>query len=153
MLLVHTCLLFELGLRLIPVIVKAGLAIFGVGSQGGAGAPVVLNLWLSLMAFCPAIHALNGVAASASSAVQPVAHCADASSLLGWPVRVAVFVVSSLADCSVSQVCRCAVAFLVSCSRSVVLEQVLGVVLCPFDGGSFVVARSNSPTLTRRPPR
>jgi hypothetical protein len=101
--LVHTCLLFELGLRLIPVIVKAGLAIFGVGSPGGVGAPVVLNLWPSLLAFCPAIHALNGVAALASSAVQRVAHCADASSLLGWPVRVAVFVVSSLADCSVSQ--------------------------------------------------
>ena len=127
--LVHTCLLLELGLRLIPVIVKAGLAIFGVGSQGGAGAPVVLNLWPSLMAFCPAIHALNGVAALASSAVQPVAHCADASSLLGWPVRVAVFVVSSLADCSGSQVCGCAMAFLVSCSHSVVLEHVLGVFL------------------------
>jgi hypothetical protein len=127
--LVHTCLLFELGLRLIPVIVKTGLAIFGFGSQGGAGAPVVLNLWPSLMAFCPAIHVLKGVAALASSTVQPVAHCADSSSLLGWPVRVAVFVVSSLADCSVSQVCGCAVAFLVSCSHSVVLEQVLGVFL------------------------
>jgi len=106
---------------LIPVIVKAGLAIFGVGRPGGAGAPVVLNLWPSLMAFCPAIHALNGVAALASTAAQPLAHCADASSLLGWPVRVAVFVVSSLADCSVSQVCRCAVTLLASCLHSVVL--------------------------------
>ena len=127
--LVHTCLLFKLGLRLIPVIVKAGLAIFGVGSQGGAGAPVVLNLWPSLMAFCPAIHALNGVAALACSLVQPVAHCADASSLLGWPVRVAVFVVSALTDCSVSQVCGCAMAYLVSCLHSVVLEQALGAFL------------------------
>jgi hypothetical protein len=124
--LVHTCLLFELGLRLIPVIVKAGLTIFGVGSPGGSGAPVVLNLWPSLMAFSPAIQALNGVAALACSAVQPVAHCADASSLFGWPVRVAVFVVSSLADCSVSRVCGSAGAFLVSCLHSVVLEQVLG---------------------------
>jgi hypothetical protein len=127
--LVHTCLLFELGLRLIPVIVKAGLTIFGVGSPGGAGAPVVLNLWPSLMAFSPAIHALNGVAALACSAVQAVPHCADASSLFGWPVRVAVFVVSSLADCSVSRVCGGAGAFLVSCLHSMVLEQVLGVFL------------------------
>ena len=129
--LAHTSWLFELGLRLIPVIVKAGLAIFGVGSQGGAGAPVVLNLylWPSLMAFCPAIHALNGVAALACSVVQPVAHCADASSLLGWPVRVAVFVVSALTDCSVSQVCGCAMVYLVSCLHSVMLEQASGAFL------------------------
>jgi hypothetical protein len=127
--LVHTCLLFELGLRLIPVIVKAGLTIFGAGSPGGSSAPVVLNLWPSLMAFSPAIQALNGVAALACSAVQSVAHCADASSLFGWPVRVAVFVVSSLGDCSVSRVCGGAGAFLVSCLHSMVLEQVLGVFL------------------------
>jgi hypothetical protein len=92
--LVHTCLLFGLGLRLIPVIVKAALAICGIGGQGVAGAPVVVNL---------------------------------------WPARVAVFAISfagssgaaSLADYFVSQVCGCAVAFLVSCLHSVVLEQVL----------------------------
>jgi hypothetical protein len=118
--LVHSCLLFKLGLKLIPVIVKTGLAIFGVGSQRGAGAPVVLNLWPSLMAFCPAIHALNGVAALVCTAVQPLAHCADDSSLLCWPVSVAVFVVSALADCSVGPFCGCAVAFLVSCLHSAV---------------------------------
>jgi hypothetical protein len=135
--LVHTCLLFGIGLRLIPVIVKAALAIFGIGGQGVAGAPAVLNLCPSLMAFCPATHALNAVAALACSAVQTVVHCTDASRLIGWPVRVAVFAISfagsngatSLADCSVSQVCRCAVAFLVSCLHSVVLEQVLAVFL------------------------
>ncbi|HEY1470910.1 MAG TPA: hypothetical protein VGF61_17865 [Candidatus Acidoferrum sp.] len=49
---VHT--LFELGVRLVPMIVKAGLAICGIGSQGGSGAPVALNLCSSLLAFCPA---------------------------------------------------------------------------------------------------
>ena len=135
--LVHTCLLFELGLRLIPVIVKAALAICGIGGQGVAGAPVVPNLCSSLTAFCPATHALNGVAALACSAVQTVVHCTDASSLIGWPARVAVFAISfagsngaaSLADYFVSQVCGCAVAFLVSCLHSVVLEQVLAVFL------------------------
>jgi hypothetical protein len=135
--LVPTCLLFGLGLRLIPVIVKAGLAIFGIGGQGVAGAPVVLNLCPSRMAFCPTTHALNGVAALACSAVQTVVHCTDASSPIRWPVRVAVFAISfkgsngaaSLADCSVSQVCGCTVAFLVSCLHSVVLEQVLAVFL------------------------
>ena len=127
--LVHTCLLFGLGLRLIPVIVKAALAIFGIGGQGVAGAPAVLNLCPSLMAFCPAAHALNGMAPLACSAVQTVVHCTDASSLFGWPVRVAVFVVSALTDCSVSQVCGCAMAYLVSCLHSVVLEQVLTVFL------------------------
>ena len=134
--LVHTCLLFELGLRLIPVIVKAALAICGIGGQGVAGAPVVLNPCSSLTAFCPATHALNGVAALAFSAVKTVVHCTDASSLIGWPARVAVFAISfagsngtSLADYFVSQVCGCAVAFLVSCLHSVVLEQVLAVFL------------------------
>ena len=135
--LVHTCLLFGLGLRLIPVIVKAALAIFGIGGQGVAGAQVVVNLCPSLMAFCPAAHALNGMAPLACSAVQTVVHCTDASSLIGWPARVAVFAISfagsngaaSLADCSVSQVCGCAVAFLVSCLHSGVLKQVLAVFL------------------------
>jgi hypothetical protein len=134
--LVHTCFLFGLGLRLIPVIVKAALAIFGIGGQGVAGAPVVVNLCPSLMAFCPATHALNGVAALACSAVQTV-HCTDASSLMGCPARVAVFAISfagsngaaSLADYFVSQVCGCAVLFLVSCLHSVLLEQVLAVFL------------------------
>ena len=136
--LVHTCLLFGLGLRLIPVIVKAALAIFGIGGQGVAGAPLVVNLCPSLMAICPATPALNGVAVLACSAVQTVVHCTDASSLLGWPARVAVFAISfagsngaaSLADYFVSQVCACAVAFLVSCLHSVVLEQVLGAIIC-----------------------
>jgi hypothetical protein len=44
-------------------------------------------------------------------------------------VRVAVFVVSALTDCSGSQVCRCAMAYLVSCLHSVVLEQALGAFL------------------------
>ncbi len=60
---VDTRLLFKLGLRLIPVIVKAGLAILGVGGQEGSGASGVLNLWPSLMAFRPATHAVNGVRA------------------------------------------------------------------------------------------
>jgi hypothetical protein len=135
--LVHTCLLFGLGLRLIPVIVKAALAIFGIGGQGVAGAPVVLNLCPLLMEFSPATHALNGVAALARSAVQTVVYCTNASNLTGWPVRVAVFAISfagangaaPLADCSVSQVCGCAVAFVVSCLHTVVLEQVLAVLL------------------------
>jgi hypothetical protein len=137
--LVHTCLLFglRLGLRLIPVIVKAALAIFGIGGQAVAGAPVVVNLCPSLMAFCPATHALNRVAALACPAVQTVVHCTNASSLIGWPARVAVFAISfagsngaaSLADYFVSQVCGCAVAFLVSCLHSLVLDQALAVFL------------------------
>jgi len=135
--LVLTCLLFGLGLKLIPVIVKAALAIFGIGGQGVAGAPVVLNLCPLLMTFSPAIHALNGVAALACSAVQTVVYCTDSSSLTGWPMRVALFAISfagangadPLADCPVSQVCGCAVAFLFSCLHTVVLEQVLAVFL------------------------
>ncbi len=136
--LVHTCLLFGLGAEVDSCDCEGWRWLFlASAGQGVAGAPVVLNLCPSLMAFCPATHALNGVAALACSAVQTVVHCTDASSLIGWPVRVAVFAISfagsngaaSLADCSVSQVCGCAVAFLVSCLHSVVLEQVLAVFL------------------------
>jgi hypothetical protein len=134
---VDTRLLFELGLRLIPVIVKAGLAIFGIGAQGGSGASVAVNLCPSLMAFCPATQALNGALALMCSILQTALHGVHSSSLIGWPVRVVVFVVSevgsigaaSLADCSASQICSCAVAFLVSCLHSTVLQLVLAVVM------------------------
>ena len=132
---VHTRLLLEVGVRLIPVIVKAGLAIFGIGSQAGSGASVAVNLCPSLMAFCPTTQALHGVLALLCLIPQTALHGVDNSSLIGWPVRVIVFVVSevgsngtaSLADCSTSQVCSCAVAYLVSCLHSAVLRQLLGV--------------------------
>ena len=120
-------LLFELGPRLIPVIVKASLAICAIGGQGGVGAPVVLNLWPSLMAFCPLTHAVNGMLGIMCCVLQTAVHCADSSSLIGWPTRVVVFGVSSLADWSASQVSGCAIAFLVSCLHSAVLRQVLSV--------------------------
>lgn len=134
---VDTRLLFELVLRLIPVILKTGLAMFSIGGQGAAGAPAVLNLWPSLMAFCPATQALNGVLALVCPILQTAVRYADTSGLIDWPVRVVVFVVSfvgsngaaSLTDCSASQVCSCVLAFLVSCLRSAVLQQVLGVFL------------------------
>jgi hypothetical protein len=135
---VDTRLLFELGLRLIPVIARAGLAICGIGAPGVPGAPAALKLWPSLMAFCPATHALSGVLALMCSILQTVVHRADSSSLIAWTARAVVFAVpamgsnggaSSLADCSVSEVCSCAVAFLVSCLHSAVLQHVLGVVL------------------------
>ena len=134
---VDTRLLIELGLRLIPVILKTGLAMFAIGGQGAAGAPAVLNLWPSLMAYCPATQALNGVLALACPTLQTAVRYPDTSSLIGWPVRLVVSVVSfvgpngaaSLADCSASQVCSCALAFLVSCLHSAVLQQVLGVFL------------------------
>ena len=134
---VSTQILFDLGVRLIPVIVKAGLVMFGIGGQGAAGAPVTLKLWPSLMAFCPATQALNGALALMCSVLQTVLHCADSSSLIAWPVRAVVLVVSGvgsngsalLMDCSASQVCGCAVTFLVSCLHSAVLLQVLGVLM------------------------
>jgi len=134
---VDTRLLFELGLRLIPVLVKTGLAIFGVGGQEGSGAPVVVDLWPSLMAFGPATHAANGVLALMCSTLQMAVHCVDSSSLIAWPVRVVVFAISvagtngaaSLSDRSASQLRSCAVTFLVSCLHSAVLQQVLAVVL------------------------
>jgi hypothetical protein len=124
--LAHAGQLFELGLRLIPVIVKAGLAICGIGGQGGSGAPVALSVWPSLMAICPATHAANGALVIMCSALQTAAHCACNSSWIGWLVRAVVFVVSALADCSVSQVCGCALACLASCVNSLVLQQALG---------------------------
>jgi hypothetical protein len=123
--LAHTGRLFELGLRLIPLIVKAGLAICGIGNQGGSGAPVAMSVWPSLMAICPATHAVNGLGLMCS-AIQAAVHCACNPSWIGWLVRVVGFVASSLADCSVSQVCGCALACLVSCVHSLVLQQVLG---------------------------
>ena len=123
--LVHTCLLFRLGLRLIPVIVKAALAIFGIGGQGVA-APVVLNLCPLLKAFCPVTHALNGVAVLACSAAQPVVHCTDAVFAISFAGANGA---APLTDCSVSQVCGCAVAFVVSCLHTVVFEQALAVFL------------------------
>ena len=123
---VHAGQLFELGLRLIPVIVKAGLAICGIGGQEGSCTPAALNAWPSLMAICPATHAVNGVLMIMCSAWQTAAHCVGDSTWIGWLVRVVVFVASSLADCSVGQVCGCAVACLVSCVHSLVLQQVLG---------------------------
>ncbi len=123
---VHTGQLFELGLRLIPVIVKAGLAICGIGAQEGSCTPAALNAWPSLMAICPATHAVNGVLVIMCTALQTAAQCAGDSGWIGWLVRVVVFVASSLADCSVSQVCSCALACLVSCVHSLVLQQVLG---------------------------
>lgn len=121
----HSDQLFELGLRLIPVIVKAGLAMCNIGGQGGSGAPVALNVWPSLMAICPATHAVNWVLGLMCSALQTAAHCAGNSSWIGWLVRVVVFVASSLADCSASHVCGCVLACSVSCLHSVVLQQVL----------------------------
>jgi hypothetical protein len=125
----HTGQLFELGLRLIPVIVKAGLSICGIGCQGSPGGPVGLNAWPSLMAICPATHGVNAALVIMCSALQTAAHCAGSSSCIGSLVRVVVFVASSLPDFSVSQVSGCALAFLVSCVHSLVLQQVLGFIL------------------------
>jgi hypothetical protein len=130
---VYTRLLFEVGVRLIPVIVKAGLAIFGIGGQGGSG--VAVNLCPLLMVFCPATHGLNGMLALMCSIPQTALHGVDSSSWIGWPVRVVVFVVSEvgsngaalLTDCSATHICRCAVAYLVSCLHSAVLQQLMAV--------------------------
>ena len=126
--LVHTGQLLELGLRLIPLIVKAGLAICGIG-QAGSGAPVALTAWPPLMAICPATQAVNGILTIMCSALQTAAHCVGNSSCIGWLVRVVVFVASSLADCSMNQLCESAVSCLVSCAHSLVLQQVLGIII------------------------
>jgi hypothetical protein len=122
----HMGQLFELGLRLIPAIVKAGFAIYGIGGQAGPSAPVALNVWPSLMAICPATQALNGMLGLMCSAMQTAVQYADTSALIGWPVRVVVFVVSSLADYSINPVGGCVEDCLVSCLHSMVLQQVLG---------------------------
>jgi nucleoside permease NupC len=107
--------------------VKAGLAICAIGGQRGSGAPMVLNLWPSLMAFCPVTHMVNGILGIMCCALQTAVHCADSWSLIAWPTRAVVFGVSSLADWSAGQVSGCAIAFLVSCLHSAVLRQVLGI--------------------------
>jgi len=122
----HSGQLFELDLRLIPAMVKAGLAMCNIGGQGGSGALVTLNVWPPLMAIRPATHAVNWVLGLMCSALQTAAHCVGNSSWIAWLVRVVVFVASSLADCSASQVCGCVLACLVSRLHSVVLQQVLG---------------------------
>ncbi len=127
--LAHTGQLFELGLRLIPVMVKAGLAICGIGGHGGSGAPVALNAWPSLMAICPATHAVDGVLVILCSALRTATNCAGSSNWVGWLVRVVVFVASSLVNCSANEIWSCAVSCLLSCLHSVVLQQVLGVVM------------------------
>ena len=127
--LAHTGQLFELGLRLIPVIVKAGLAIGGIGGRGGSGGPVALNAWPSLMAICPATYVGNGVLTILRSALQTAAYCIGSSNWIAWLVRVVVFVASSLVNCSANEIWSCAVSCLLSCLHSVVLQQVLGVVM------------------------
>jgi cation transporter-like permease len=122
---VHAGQWFEIGQRLVPVIVKAGLGICGIGGQGGCPAPVALNAWPSLMAICPATHAVNGALAMLCSGSQTAAHYEGSSSCIAWLVRVIVLVVSSVADCSVSQVYGCALACLVTCLHALVLQQVL----------------------------
>ncbi len=127
--LAHTGQLFELGLRLIPVIVKTGLAICGIGAPGNSGAPGAMNAWPSLMAICPATHAVDGVMVILCSALQTAAHCVGSSNWIGWLVRVVVSVGSSLVNRSANEIWSCAVSCLLSCVHSAVLQQVLGAVM------------------------
>jgi len=122
----HVGQLLELGLRLMPAIVKAGLAIYGIGGQGGPGAPAVLQVWPSLMAFCPATQALDGLLGLMCSAIQTAVQCADTSELIRWPVHLVELVVSSLAYCAVNEIFGYALACLVSCLHSLVLQQLMG---------------------------
>lgn len=103
-----------LGLKLIPLIVKAGLEILGIASYRAFPPQALMNLSPALMALCPVTHVVSGVLTLLSLALETALSCADIPSLISWPIRMALFAASvlgstafSLTGCAADQLCVC----------------------------------------------
>jgi hypothetical protein len=126
-------LIYGLGVKLIPLVVKAGLAILGFTSHGACAAPAPPDFCGSLMAFCPATHALNGVLTLLSVTLQTALPCADSSSLIAWSTRVTQFRASVLGSTDslsfraspAGQACTSAFSLLLSFLHSAFLHNLL----------------------------
>ena len=110
----NTLLFCGLGLKLIPLIVKAGLAILGIASHRALRAPAPMNLSPALMALCPVTQVVSGALTLLSLALETALSCADLPSLISWPIRMALFAASvlgstalSLTSCAADQLCAC----------------------------------------------
>ncbi len=134
-----TPLLCNLGLRLLPLIIKTGLAILGIASRQNSSAPALQTLCPSLMAFCPQAQALSGVIAFFSMALQTALRSLDVSALIAWPIRIVLFAASalgqigfsSLTSCHSDQICSCALSFLLNTLHSALLHHLLATFLLP----------------------